>query len=139
MRCKAASPTSLRQGAAALSPTEDAEQQVVVQWLELHRLHYTHVPNGGWRHVATARRLKALGVKAGVPDLLIFERPPARPDAVGVAIEMKRAKGGRVSAEQQRWLAHLERQGWVVAVCQGAGEAVELLRGLGFGRRARPA
>lgn len=118
-------------------PTEDAEQQVVVQWLELHRLHFTHIPNGGWRHVATARRLKSLGVKPGVPDLLVFERPPARPDAPGVAIEMKRSRGGRVSEEQERWLAHLERQGWVVAVCHGADEAIELLQSLGFGRRAR--
>jgi hypothetical protein len=55
---------------------EDAEQMALMQWAQwvtvgqwpLSQLLW-HSPNGGYRAYRTAARLKAMGVRAGVPDL----------------------------------------------------------------------
>ena len=116
-------------------PTEEQEQLALVQWLELHKIRYTHVPNEGKHKVQYRAKQKRLGVKPGVPDILIFDRPPLSPENVGVAIELKRQKGGRVTPEQIAWLEDLKARGWAVAVCQGAMEAIRVLQELGFGGR----
>ena len=54
---------------------EHVEQAALFRWAEFARarlpeLTLLHaIPNGGHRHKATAARLKAEGVKRGVPDL----------------------------------------------------------------------
>lgn len=118
-------------------PTEEQEQLALVQWLELHKIRYTHVPNEGKHKVQYRAKQKRLGVKPGVPDILIFDRPPRYPENVGVAIELKRQKGGRVTPEQIAWLEDLKARGWAVAVCQGAMEAIRVLQELGFGGWSR--
>lgn len=70
------------------------------------------VPNGGHRTVAAAMKLKAEGVRAGVPDIWL---PARRAEYVGLVIEMKRP-GGTTSPEQMHWLAALARQGWRTAL-----------------------
>ena len=52
--------------------------------------------------------------------------------ARGVAIELKRQKGGTTSPEQREWLENLENHGWCCAVCKGWEEAREFLAGLGW-------
>lgn len=116
-------------------PTEDEEQRVVVQWLELHGVLFCHVPNGGYRRPVEAAIFRGLGVRAGVPDFLIFDPPPMEPHRPGVALEMKRRVGGRVSESQRFWLEALGARGWYTAVCRGADEAIETLERLGYGRR----
>lgn len=111
---------------------ERIEQEIVVKWLRALGIRVVHVPNGGKRDIVTAVRLKDAGVQAGVPDLLIFKRPPIRPTMVGVAIEMKRAKGGRVSDAQQDWLDYLVTEGWHTMVCHGADDAMLQLKMLGY-------
>lgn len=117
------------------NPPEEQEQTVLAQWLDLHDITWFHTPNGGHRNVVVAAKLKAQGVKPGVPDVMIVDPPPASPDSVGVAIELKRRKDGRVTPEQTHWLAILQERGWAVAVCRGASEAIEFLESLGYGRR----
>lgn len=111
---------------------EDHEQSVVVDWLEQRGVLFTHVPNGGNRNVITGARLKRLGLKRGVPDILIFD-PPPNDAAIGVAIEMKRRKGGATSKEQREWLEKLDARGWAAFVCLGADQAIEQLTKLGYG------
>jgi hypothetical protein len=65
--------------------------------------------------MATAGRLKAEGVVRGVPDLFI---PEWR-----VWVEMKRIKGGSVSAEQKDWMAYLESVNYFCIVGKGADDA----------------
>ena len=93
------------------------------QWPEL--AWFFAVPNGGHRSKRTAAAMKAEGAKPGVPDYLF---PVARPGAVGLAIELKRLKGGRLEPEQKQWLDALAEQGWQVAVCRGWEQAWDVLR-----------
>jgi hypothetical protein len=111
---------------------EDHEQSVVVDWLDRHGVLFTAVPLGGKRNVITAARLKRLGAKKGVPDILIFDPPPGDA-AIGVAIEMKRRSGGTVRPEQREWLEKLDARGWVSLICRGADQAIEELTKLGYG------
>jgi hypothetical protein len=98
-------------------PSEHYEQAVLVAWF---RIKYPHVlifaiPNGGARSPATAGRLKAEGVSSGVPDLFI--------PAWGLWVEMKRTKGGSLSAEQKDWIAYLESVRFCCIVGKGADDA----------------
>nr|WP_228347524.1 VRR-NUC domain-containing protein [Flagellatimonas centrodinii] len=116
-------------------PTEHDEQAALVQWAALQAPSMPGlsmlfaIPNGGHRNKATAGRLRAEGVRAGVPDLML---PVPRGPLHGLFIEMKRRKGGCVSEAQATWLASLDAEGYAVAVCRGWDEAREaLLRYLG--------
>lgn len=108
-------------------PTEDQEQRIVAQFLDLIGFRWSHTPNEGKRNVINGARLKAAGMKRGCPDILIFDRPPDS-DYVGVAIELKRQKGGRLSDEQREWLDALSDRGWLARCCKGADEAIKFVR-----------
>lgn len=47
-------------------------QVVICQYLELKKIPYFAVPNGGQRNVRVAMKLKKEGVKAGVADLFLM-------------------------------------------------------------------
>jgi hypothetical protein len=113
-----------------IAPPEDHEQITLFAWIDLHvnrfpelRLAF-HVPNGGHRNPHVGAHMKRMGVRAGVPDILL---PVARAGYTGLAIELKRSIGGRVSPEQQKWLSRLEEQGWQTYVCYGADEAIRVI------------
>lgn len=103
---------------------EDTEQMGVIDWAtwninrfpELKLLF--HVPNGGKRNAAEAARFKAMGVKAGAPDLCL---PVPRAGYAGLYIEMKYGKN-TVTGNQKEWIKDLRQQGYKVTVCYG-GEA----------------
>ncbi|MCL2071595.1 MAG: VRR-NUC domain-containing protein [Oscillospiraceae bacterium] len=84
---------------------------------ELSLLHA--IPNGGYRPITTAARLKAEGVRAGVPDICL---PVARQGYNGLYIELKAPKG-RVQANQREWLQDLSEQGYKAVVAYGFEEA----------------
>lgn len=110
----------------SLYPSEHEEQKMLMAWSKvmesrLPKLRLLHsTPNGGDRHPATAVKLKAEGVKAGVPDLCL---PVAMKDYHGLFIEMKKKRGGRLSPEQKQWRDDLEAEGYQVVVCHGFDEA----------------
>lgn len=113
-------------------PTEEAEQLELAMWLDVRGHAWCHVPNGELRHPRTAMRLRAMGVKAGVPDILVFTPPPKYPASRGAALELKRRNVRRPTPHQAAWLAELGTLGWCVRVCSGAAEAIAFLRGLGY-------
>lgn len=104
--------------------SEALEQRTVVEWCELRRVPYFHVPNGGSRNKAEAANLKRQGVRPGVPDLCV---PVARCGYHGLFIEMKAKTGGRVSGYQAKWIQLLREQGYAAYVCEGADSAIRLL------------
>ncbi len=106
---------------STLHRDEHAEQAALFRWAIFARARLPElallyaVPNGGHRHKAVAARLKAEGVKAGVPDVCL---PVARGGHHGLYVEMKTATG-RPSKLQRRWLALLREQGYRAEVCHG--------------------
>lgn len=63
------------------APTESMEQRALAQYLDMLRLTWCHVPNGAQLAGRAGPRvaggiLVGHGMKAGVPDVLIFQRPP---------------------------------------------------------------
>lgn len=111
--------------------TEHQEQVAVMEWARLQEKNINElsllyaVPNGGDRHPAVAAKLRAEGVKPGVPDLHL---PVPRGAYHSLYIEMKRVKGGTVTAEQRAWHKNLRLQGHLVEVCRGADEAILTIR-----------
>ena len=116
------------------APTEHEEQKAVIEWRDnvavlKHRRHcmpdgrfpLIAIPNGGLRNVIVARKLKAEGVTAGVPDLFL---PIPRTPYHGLWIEMKRRKGGRVSPDQAAVIAGLRAKGYHVVIARGSDEAI---------------
>lgn len=110
---------------ATYRASEAAEQIALFQWIDLvtprePRLAYAlHVPNGELRERAVAGRLKAMGVRPGVPDILILV--PSR-RFVGLAIELKTDRGV-ASIEQVTWVERLRDVGWAAVVIVGWMEA----------------
>ena len=77
------------------------------------------IPNGGWRGMALGARLKAEGVKAGVPDLFL---PVPAGGFHGLFLEMKNGTSGRISDDQAEWHVALEKLGYQVTVARNLGE-----------------
>lgn len=111
-------------------PTESVEQQALFKWANMARGKWPelellyHVPNEGKRSYKTAARLKAEGLKSGVPDICL---PVPRGGHHGLYIELKRVKNSRVTQDQLDWIEALIAQGYVAAVCRGCDEAIELI------------
>ncbi len=98
-------------------PSESEEQEGFVNWFRAKfpgALIFA-IPNGGHRAISTAKRLKAEGVVSGIPDLHV--------PAWRLWVEMKRVKGGKLSAEQVDMIGHLEGLGHTVIVGKGAQDA----------------
>lgn len=98
------------------SRSENWEQMQLVQWARRYpwgRLLF-HIPNENHHHDT------ALGVRSGVPDLML---PVPMGGRHGLFIEMKRAKGGRLSESQKRWLGWLRELGYEAVCCHGWKEA----------------
>ena len=103
--------------------SEADEQRTVCEYLDLLNLPYYHVPNEGLRAKSTGAKLKAIGLKAGVPDLCI---PVARGSYHSLYIEMKDTKG-KLTQEQADWLWRLRSEGMCAYVCYGATNAIALI------------
>ena len=98
-------------------PTESDEQIGFLRWFEMQfrGVWIFHIPNGGHRAISVAKKMKAEGVKAGVPDLYI--------PAWKLWVEMKRTKGGVVSKDQRAWHDYLDGIGDAVIIGRGATDA----------------
>lgn len=83
------------------------------------------IPNGERRDAITGSRLKAAGVKPGVPDIFI---PIPASGYHGAYLELKRKKGGRVSDAQDTYIDFLSSQGYACYVCTDWREAIATVR-----------
>ena len=112
-------------------PLEDTEQMTVVGWLRAHKVLFSAT-------VPDRRICHRMGYSPGVPDIMIYDRPGMVMNGrvfVGVAIEMKRRKGGILSEEQKQWLADLELRGWKCKVALGCDDAIKFLQECGYDNR----
>ena len=111
-RLTEAQPHAARQQQA---PTEHEEQCALFRWAEAQEAQRPElamlaaIPNGGYRPMTTAAALKAEGVKAGYPDILL---DVARGHWHGLRIELKRAdRSNRTTEAQDEWIARLRSYG----------------------------
>lgn len=110
------------------TPTEDQEQAALVRWFQTSypaiKNRLFAIPNGAHKSKQAASRFMATGLRAGVPDLFL---PVAHGGYHGLFVEMKRAKGGVVSADQEDWLRYLNGAGYKAVVCRGRNEAMDVI------------
>lgn len=100
-------------------------REIQLRYPEAYELLY-HVPNGGHRLKEVAAKLKAQGVKAGIPDLVLTM---ARGGYFGLYIEFKATVDpAPISSSQQACIRRLNDQGYLAVVCQGHFDAMECLR-----------
>jgi hypothetical protein len=111
--------------------TEDIIQRTVLAHLRMRGprdAYWFAVPNGGWRALAEAAILTGLGVRAGVPDLIIIHAGRT------FGLELK-ADGGRPTKMQTEAQDAMRTAGAEVAVTIGLDAALrqleqwQLLRG----------
>lgn len=114
-----------------MEPSEDQSQMQVIDFCKLVKwkgrylsdiIH--HSPNGGKRSISEAARFKAMGTKAGFPDLFL---PIAIEPFHGLFIEMKTSKG-TVLASQAEYHPSLIDEGYRVEVCYTAMGAITLIK-----------
>lgn len=109
--------------------SEHHEQAAFFAWAALQKfdgIELMHaVPNGGQRSKAVAGKLKAEGVKTGVPDVLW---PVARGGFIGLAIEFKHGDGNPTKEQRER-ITRLQKEGWCVAVCWDWQAAARMVLG----------
>ena len=111
---------------------EHQEQSALVQWWGLNHKRFKlpeyalfAIPNGGARHVAVAAKLKAEGVRKGVPDL---ELRVSRNGFHALWIEMKHGKN-RPTLEQVEFMKWQEEEGAKCVTCwnwQDAAKEIEV-------------
>lgn len=96
--------------------SEDEMQIALFDCIKMHEdafpdLSYIcHPPNGGHRHPLIAARLKRMGVRAGVLDVLCFT---SRYPHNGLALELKVGKN-KITPFQRKYVDYLRAQGWLV-------------------------
>lgn len=108
---------------------EENEQMILFRWAEFAKQQYPelklmyHIPNEGKRSKVTGARLKAAGLRPGVPDICL---PVAHGGYIGLYIENKYGKN-KPTENQKEWLRALREAGHLTAVCYGWEQAKELI------------
>lgn len=114
-------------------PSEFSEQCAVIQWSMYRRRKYSQLKflhcslNGVRLTPAQSKKMKASGMVAGVADLFL----PAKSfdgQFCGLYIEMKKRKGGVISADQQIFADFVLAQGYEHKFCFGADQAIKLIK-----------
>jgi hypothetical protein len=109
------------------TPLEDDEQKLLVEWLEKTRkdIKFSALPLSTFtKSWSVKNRNKALGVRAGVPDMMLIIKKQL------IFIEMKRKKVGVVRPNQQEWIDALNACGVKTFVCYGFDEAQKVIESI---------
>lgn len=92
------------------------------QYEDIYNLLYS-VPNGGARDKATGAKMKAGGLKRGIPDINL-DKPKGRYH--GLRLELKVA-GGKPTAEQIEKMNLLDKEGYFCVLAIGYQEAIDAI------------
>lgn len=109
---------------------EDRIQAATVQALSLLGVYFFMVPNdaAGKSSAAKASRLKAMGLRAGVSDLVLMGA-----DGRAYFLEIKTATG-KLSESQKKFQALCQAKNWPYAVARSVDEAVLYAKAWGLVR-----
>jgi hypothetical protein len=119
--------------------SEDALQMSCFEWVDAMRPQHpilewlVHIPNGGKRPRGVAGKLKAMGVKKGVLDVVLFL--PYNGWS-GLAIEMKVGKNVTTD-DQDDWIEVLDAANYYTAVCYTLEEFITHMMRFLLGRCSR--
>ena len=101
---------------------EHEVQKAICQYLDIRGVCYWAVPNGGNRSKREASRLKAEGVKAGVPDITVVN------DGIYYGLEVKKppttTPKGYLSKVQKEFIETLKSNGAEVAVVYSVADVI---------------
>lgn len=103
-------------------------QEAVVQHLRARcvpNCFWFHPPNGGYRHPREAAAFKRMGVRAGVPDLILLHEGRLH------ALELK-APGGRSSVAQLDARSEIDAAGGFASEAVGLDRAIAVLESWGL-------
>jgi hypothetical protein len=101
--------------------TEANLQKAAARVLDLKGIVWTHVANERKTSPMHGRHLKMQGVKAGVPDILIFE---PKGNFNGLALELKVGRN-KLTPNQKEWEVKLGSCGWKFALCTTIDQVIE--------------
>jgi len=104
---------------------EDLLQRSIINYIELKYPDtiFTHPMNEGRRTKFEQYKMKYLGTKAGIPDLLIFT---PNDHFSGLAIELK-YKYNKPTDNQKKWLKWLENCKWATFWSNNYDECIEII------------
>ena len=108
------------------SISEYEEQKAFVQYLEIKGYKFSALPLDTFTKSWSVRmKNKAIGVRAGVPDLMIIVKNNL------IFIELKRTKGGVLSEYQKEWNKELNNCNGIFAyVANGCDEAIKIIESI---------
>ena len=110
---------------------EHKVQCAICDYLDIRRICYWAVPNGGKRSKSEASRMQKSGVKSGVPDITIVH------EGQYYGLEVKRPKTlapqGRLSKNQKIMIERIENNGGEVRVVYSVADTIEALIDWGIG------
>jgi hypothetical protein len=108
----------------AAPESESNQQEIVIKYLRLAYPDALYCASAGGMRTSylQAIKMKRTGYVKGFPDLFIYE---PRGEFHGLAIEMKKEKGGVASPEQKRWQDDLRNRGYCSYICKGSEEAIK--------------
>jgi hypothetical protein len=106
--------------------SESNQQEIVIKYLRLAYPDALYCASAGGMRTSylQAVKMKRTGYVKGFPDLFIYE---PRGEFHGLAIEMKKEKGGVASPEQKRWQDDLRNRGYCSYICKGKDEAIKII------------
>ena len=110
-----------------IAPESEANQQeIVIKYLRLAYPNVLYCASAGGMRTSylQAIKMKRTGYVKGFPDLFIYE---PNQDYHGLAIEMKKEKGGVASPEQKSWQEQLRNRGYASYICKGKDEAIKII------------
>ena len=104
---------------------EDKLQHAVILYLQMQypTALWTHTPNEGRRTPFERHKLKYLGAKSGVPDLMIFT---PNDHYNGLAIELKYKKN-KPTDNQKKWLNDLANNNWLAVWLNDYEQCINLI------------
>jgi len=110
------------------SPEHELQVKVLrdLEPILLPDIYVAAIPNGGFRRITEAIRLKAEGVKAGIGDLIFLA-----PYGVTGFMELKAGKGS-LSDEQIGFRSMCKRNGHLWAEVRSVEDAIRACRSWGF-------
>ncbi len=106
------------------TPHEYVDQIRLSAWLHKQGIKHNASANGAKRSMMAGKKLKAMGMSKGFPDIEI----PYKSGQYGcLYIEMKREKDGKPTTEQIEWINFLRTQNYYADFAYGFEEAKQIV------------